>query len=68
VLKAINTATVTWLLRRVLELGGAYLVMSGTLSQDEVTQGTDAVQTIIGSGSLLIGLAWNVWSTFGPKK
>lgn len=62
-----NTNPWTWSLRRVLELGGMALVMFGISKESDVATASTAIETITGAGSVLIGLAWNAWTSFKSK-
>ena len=59
-----NSTSGLWLVRQILQFGGAYLVFKGYLSAEQVGQALEAIFTIGGPIALLGGLAANVYSTF----
>lgn len=68
----LNTTTLLWLLRQVLQFGGMWLVANGHATQAEWDAITGAIATlgdpaVIGAASLLVGFAGNVWASFRPK-
>lgn len=66
-MKFINPTTLLWLLRQIVQFGGAYLVFKGYLSEDDAGRAVEAIFTIGGPIVLLVGLAGNVVATFRTK-
>lgn len=63
----INPTTGLWLIRQLLQFGGAYLVFKGYTDEAGADQAVDALFQLIGPASFLIGFGANMFSSFRAK-
>lgn len=63
----INSTTLLWALRQILQFGGAYLVFKGYTDEAGAEQAVDAIYQLAGPASFLVGFAGNVFSSFRSK-